>query len=150
MKRSAFLKMVLLVTAVCILIPMAVIVIWSVTGRWPWPRLLPESWTLRTIQELFFGSAKLPRVLGSSIALAAIVAVLATLISILTARATEFYDFPGKRAIRLCGMLPLLVPGTVFAMGIQLLMLKLGLADTLAGVVLVHLVCALPYCLAIK
>ena len=149
MKKRTFLKAVLVLTALCILLPMAVIAVWSVTGRWPWPNLLPESWTLRTLEELFFGSAKLPQLLGSSIFLAAAVAALTTAISILTARATEFYRFPGKSVIRFCGMLPLLVPGTVFAMGIQLVMLRLGLADKIAGVVLVHLVCALPYCIAI-
>ena len=149
MKKRTFLKWVLALTAICILLPMAVIVIWSITGRWPWPGLLPESWTMRTLEELFFGSAKLPELLGSSILLAAMVAMLATVIGILTARATEFYEFRGKSLIRFSGMLPLLVPGTVFAMGIQLVMLKLGLSDTIAGVVLVHLVCALPYCIAI-
>ena len=149
MKKRTFLKAVLTLTVLAILFPMAVIAIWSVTGRWPWPNLLPESWTLRTLEELFFGSAKLPQLLGSSISLAVAVAGLATVISILTARATEFYDFHGKALIRFSGMLPLLVPGTVFAMGIQLVMLKLGLADRIAGVVLVHLVCALPYCIAI-
>ena len=149
MKKRTFQKAVLALTVICILLPMAVIAVWSVTGRWPWPNLLPESWTIRTLEELIFGSAKLPRLLGSSISLAAAVALLATVISILTARATEFYDFRGKAFIRFSGMLPLLVPGTVFAMGIQLVMLKLGLADKIAGVVLVHLVCALPYCIAI-
>ena len=149
MKKRTFLKCVLSLTVLCILFPMVVIAIWSVTGRWPWPILLPESWTIRTLEELFFGSAKLPQLLGSSISLAAAVALLATVISILTSRATEFYDFPGKSLIRFSGMLPLLVPGTVFAMGIQLVMLKLGLSDTLTGVVLVHLVCALPYCISI-
>ena len=149
MKKRTFLKGVLALTVLGILLPMAVIAIWSVTARWPWPGLLPESWTLRTLEELFFGSAKLPELLGSSIALAGAVAVLATVISILTARATEFYDFPGRGLIRFSGMLPLLVPGTVFAMGIQIAILKLGLSDKIAGVVLVHLVCALPYCLAI-
>ena len=149
MRKRTFLKAVLALTAVCILLPMLVIAVWSVTARWPWPNLLPESWTIRTLEELIFGSARLPQLLGSSISLAAAVAGLATVISILTARATEFYDFPGKGLIRFSGMLPLLVPGTVFAMGIQLVMLKLGLADKIAGVVLVHLVCALPYCIAI-
>ena len=149
MKKHTFLKTVLALTVVGILLPLGVIVIWSVTARWPWPNLMPERWTLRTLEELFFGSAKLPRLLGSSISLAAMVAGLATIISILTARATEFYDVRGKSLIRFSGMLPLLVPGTVFAMGIQLVMLKLGLADKIAGVVLVHLVCALPYCIAI-
>ena len=149
MKKRTFSRCVLALTAACILFPMAVIAVWSVTGRWPWPNLLPESWTLRTLEELFFGSADLPGLLGSSIFLGAAVAALATVISNLTARATEFYDFRGKSLIRFSGMLPLLVPGTVFAMGIQLVMLKLGLADKIAGVVLVHLVCALPYCIAI-
>ena len=149
MKKRLFLKAVLLLTALGILLPMAVILLWSVTGRWPWPDLLPETWTLRTLKELFFGTAKLPKLLGSSILLGAAVALLATVIGILTARATEFYRFPGRRLVRFCGMLPLLVPGTVFAMGIQLVMLKLGLADKIAGVVLVHLVAALPYCIAI-
>ena len=149
MRKRTFLKAVLMLTAVCILLPMLVIAVWSVTARWPWPNLLPESWTIRTLEELIFGSARLPQLLGSSISLAAAVAGLATVISILTARATEFYDFPGKGLIRFSGMLPLLVPGTVFALGIQLVMLKLGLADKIAGVVLVHLVCALPYCIAI-
>ena len=149
MKKHTLYKCVLAITAACILLPLVVIVIWSVTGRWPWPDLLPESWTLRTLEELFFGSAKLPQLLGSSIALGGAVALLATVISILTARATEFFEFPGKGIIRFSGMLPLLVPGTVFAMGIQLVMLRLGLSDTVAGVVLVHLVCALPYCIAI-
>lgn len=149
MKKRTFMKCVLAVTAVCILLPMVVIAVWSVTGRWPWPNLLPESWTLRTMEELFFGAAKLPELLGSSILLASMVAILATVISILTSRATEFYVFPGKALIRFSGMLPLLVPGTVFAMGIQLVMLKMGLSDKIAGVVLVHLVVALPYCIAI-
>ena len=149
MKKRTFLKLVLAVTAVAILLPMVVVLLWSVTGRWPWPSLLPESWTMRTLEELFFGSAKLPQLLSSSMLLSGAVAILATIISLLTARATECYDFFGKRVIRFCGMLPLLVPGTVFAMGIQLVMLKLGLSDTVAGVVIVHLVCALPYCLAI-
>lgn len=149
MRKSRFPAAVLAVTALCILLPMAVLCIWSVTGRWPWPNLLPESLTMRTLEELFFGSAKLPELLLSSISLAGTVAVLATVIAILTARATEFYEFRGKGLIRFCGMLPLLVPGTVFAMGIQIVMLKLGLSDTIAGVVLVHLVCALPYCVTI-
>ena len=149
MKKSRFLTAVLGVTVLCIIAPMLVIMIWSITGRWPWPDLLPESLTLRTMKELFFGSAKLPQLLGSSIALAGIVAVVATVIAILTARATAFYEFRGKGLVRFCSMLPLLVPGTVFAMGIQIVMLRLGLSDTIAGVVLVHLVCALPYCVTI-
>ncbi|MBR4992431.1 MAG: ABC transporter permease subunit [Clostridia bacterium] len=133
----------------CIFLPLPVLLLWSVAGRWPWPSLLPEIWSLRTVRELLTGSASLPRLLGSSVGLALAVAVLGTVIGILTARATELYTFRGKSLVRLGSFLPLLVPGTVFAMGIQITLIRLGLSDTVAGVVIVHLIAALPYCITI-
>lgn len=149
MTRQSWMKCVLAITAFCVLLPMVLLLLWSVAGRWPWPSLLPETYGLRTWQELFFGSASLPKLLGSSIALAAAVALLGTLIGILTSRATELYDIPGKSLIRFGSLLPLLIPGTVFTMGIQVVLIQLRLTDTVAGVILVHLVMALPYCITI-
>lgn len=149
MKRSSFFSLVLVVTALCILLPMGVILLWSVTGRWPWPALLPESILLRTWRELLFGSASLPSLLAGSMSIAAAVSVLGTIIGILTARATELYDIPGKTLIRFGSLLPLLIPGTVFTMGIQVVLIRLGLTDTIAGIILVHLVAAVPYCITI-
>ena len=149
MRKNRFLSLVLGLTVCMILLPVAVMVLWSVTGRWPWPNLLPESYTVRTLQELLFGSAKLPEILLSSIWLAAVVSVLATVVGVLTARATELYEFPGRSLVQAAGFLPLLVPGTVFATGIQLTLIRMGLTDTLVGVILVHLVVALPYCVTI-
>ena len=149
MKKNFLLKLVLAVTLFCIFLPVGLVLVWCVTERWPWPLLLPESISLRTIQELFFGSAKLPGILFSSIGLGLTVAFLGTVIGTLTARATELYRFRGKWLIRHASFLPLLVPGTVFAMGIQITFIRLGLSDTIAGVVLVHLIAALPYCITI-
>ena len=149
MKQKTFLKIVLIITLFCIFLPIIVLLLWSVTGRWSWPNLLPESYTMRTIEELFFGSANLSKILWSSITLATIVAFIATIIALMTARATEFYDFKGKSLVRMGSFMPLLVPGTVFAMGIQITLIKLGLSDTLTGVVIVHLIAALPYCITI-
>ncbi|MBR5020240.1 MAG: ABC transporter permease subunit [Oscillospiraceae bacterium] len=143
------LKLVLITLLICIFVPLAVMVLWSITGRWPWPNLFPESLTLRTVRELFFGSADLPGLLRSSISLGMTVAVLGTAIGILTARATELYHFRGRELVRFGVWLPLLVPGTVFAMGIQITLIRLRLSDTIAGVVLVHLIAALPYCITI-
>ena len=149
MKKNLLMKLVLAVTLFCIFLPMAVVLLWSVTDRWPWPGVLPESYSLRTVNELLFGSAKLPDILFSSISLAMTVAVLGTIVGIMTARATELYDFPGKKLVSMASFLPLLVPGTVFAMGIQVTLIKLGLSDTLPGVVIVHLIAAVPYCITI-
>ena len=149
MRKHPILKILLVTALFCIFLPMAVVLLWSVTGRWPWPGLLPESYTLRTLKELFFGFASLPKLLLSSISLAMTVAVLGTVIGILTARATELYRFRGKALVYMGSFFPLLVPGTVFAMGIQITLIRLGLSDTVAGVILVHLIAAVPYCITI-
>ena len=149
MKKHPLLKIFLVTTLCCIFLPILVMTLWSVTGRWPWPALLPESYTLRTIQELFFGSANLTKLLLSSISLALTVGILGTVIGILTARATELYRFRGKALVYMGSFFPLLVPGTVFAMGIQITLIRLGLSDTVAGVILVHLIAAVPYCITI-
>lgn len=143
------LKVILVLTVLIIVLPFAVILIWTVTGRWPWPALLPETYTTRTIKEMFGPSSGLYGILASSIVLGAIVSLLGTLIALMTSRATEIYRIKGRRLISYTSMLPLLVPGTVFAMGIQVYLIRLGLGDTLAGVVIVHLVAALPYCITI-
>ena len=147
--RKLWTKAVLAVTLFCIFLPLIVLLLWSVAGRWPWPALLPETWSLRTLRELLLGSASLPQLLGSSIGLALVVAVLGTVIGVLTARATELHTFRGKGLVKLGSFLPLLVPGTVFAMGIQITLIRLGLSDTVTGVILVHLIAALPYCITI-
>ena len=149
MTRRFFFRLVLSVTILSILLPMGVILLWSVTGRWPWPGLLPESYLLRTWKELLFGSNSLLPLLGSSMAIAGIVALLGTLVGIFTARAAELYDIPGKTLIRFGSLLPLLIPGTVFTMGIQVVLIRLGLTDTVPGIILVHLIAAVPYCITI-
>ena len=100
-------------------------------------------------EELLFGSNQLTEILLSSIMLATLVAVIGTVIAMMTARATEIYRIRGRQAVGIAALLPLLVPGTVFAMGIQVSLIRMHLNDTIAGVVLVHLVAALPYCVTI-
>lgn len=149
MKRSYFLKFFLMTALFCIFFPVVILFIWSVTGRWSWPNLFPETYTLRTIQELFLGAANLWELLFSSISLALVVAVLGTIVGILTARATELYEFKGKKIVKFGSFLPLMVPGTVFAMGIQITLIRMGLTDTIMGIILVHLIAAVPYCITI-
>lgn len=149
MRNNRASRLIIAISIVVIMLPVAVTLLWSFTARWPWPNILPESLTTRTIHELFFGSSDLAEILCSSIFLATIVAVLGTVIALMTARATEIYHVRGSQVVSWLALLPLLVPGTVFAMGIQVSLIKLGLNDSIAGVVIVHLVAALPYCILI-
>ncbi|MEL7564750.1 MAG: ABC transporter permease subunit [Dehalobacterium sp.] len=144
-KKCRLLKLFLYTWVFSIGAPILLLVIWSISSRWSWPRLTPEGFSLRAVEELFGPHSRGISVLLSSIELSLIVAVLAAIIGMMTARALVFHDFKGKGLVSFATVLPIIVPGTAFAMGIHVVFIHMGLADTFLGVILVHLIYALPY-----
>lgn len=146
---NKLLKLFLHIVLFIILAPMLILLLWTFASRWPWPNLLPETYSLRAIKEIFSPHAKILQTLISSILLSLCVAVLSTIIAIMTARALTYYDFVGKKLINFLSIAPILVPGSVFAMGIHVLFIRMSLADTILGVIIVHLIYTLPYSISI-
>ena len=149
MRRNPLPALILAVAGLCILLPVALLGLWSAAGRWPWPELWPENFSTRGLAELLAPYNRTGALLLSSVGLSLLAAALATLVGAMTARALAFHQFPGKGLVRFGAILPILVPGTVLAMGLHTVFLRLGLADTLSGVVLVHVISALPYTVSI-
>lgn len=131
--------------ALCVLGPVAIIVVWAFTASWPWPSLLPETFSARGIEELFGCAQRAGEVLGTSVGIALATAALTTVVATLAGRALSHYRFFGREALRFAVLLPFLIPATVFAMGVQVAFIRAGLAGTVAGVVLAHSIVALPY-----
>ena len=129
--------------AMSVFLPLTTIIIWSLAGRWSWPHLLPQSFTLREMQELFFRKEDLAALFISSFVISATVAVLSVIIGIVSARTLVLYSFKGRRLITFFSFLPLLVPTTVFGMGAHGHFIRWGLSDTLTGVILAHLIYSL-------
>lgn len=132
-----------------ILAPFLLLVLWSFAGRWPWPLMLPENFTLRTYRELLTGSSPLLGLLASSLLLSCAVGLITTFSALLTARSTLFLSPRGRTLVDSLAFLPFVVPGTVFAMGFQLILLRIRWADTLGGVLLSHTIVAFPYALGV-
>lgn len=130
---------------ICIFLPLVVLVVWSMAAKWAWPDIFPQALSLRALGELFGGYSGAMSALGTSVLLSLIVALLSTAVGTTTARAVVFYDFPGKRWISFTAMLPILLPNTALAMGLHVVFLRIGLADTFAGVVLIQIILAAPY-----
>lgn len=141
----SLLKFLLYITLFIILVPVLIVILWTFASRWPWPKLLPEVYSFRSIKEVLSPHANAFSTLFSSIFLSLTVAVLSAIVGTMTARALVLYDFVGKRVIDLLSIAPILVPGTVFAMGIHIVFIKMSLSDTLLGVIIVHLIYTLPY-----
>lgn len=133
----------------CVLLPLSVIVVWAFTSSWPWPELLPQAFSERGIVELFSPEVGLGAVLLQSVGIAIAVAVLTAIIAALAARAFSVHRFAGKEGFRFATMLPFLIPTTVFAMGVQVVFIRAGLANTVTGVIVAHSIVALPYAVMI-
>src|SRR5262245_23219733 len=138
---------VLALTAVAgfALIPLGVVLVGSVASRWYWPALLPGELTFRAWSYVFSGSGGIGNALVTSTALALVVSGLAVALALPVARALALHTFRGKRAVLFALLLPLLAPPLAAAMGLYTVFLRTGLADSFLGVVLVHLIPAVPY-----
>ena len=145
-KRKSFItNMILALLCASILIPAASLVVWVFTERWAWPDLFPQVLSDRAVMEIVRRKGELVSLMASSVMISSVVAVLSAAIGILTSRALVLYRFRGKELMSFLTVLPLMVPGTVFAMGIQITFIRLGLNNTVAGVILAHLIYSLPY-----
>ena len=145
-KRKSFItNIILAVLCASILIPAASLVVWVFTERWAWPGLFPQVLSDRAVMEIVRRKGELFSLMASSIVISSVVAVLSAAIGVLTSRALILYRFRGQDLMSFLTVLPLMVPATVFAMGIQITFIRMGLNNTVAGVILAHLIYSLPY-----
>ncbi len=134
-----------LLVAIGVLLPLVPQVLWSFAFGWFFPNLLPQQWSTRAWLYLFSPTARVGEALVNSVLLALAVVLLALVIGLPAGRVLGLHEFRGKRIVNWLITAPLFVPTLVVIMGIHILFIRYGLADTFVGVVLVHLVPALPY-----
>jgi putative spermidine/putrescine transport system permease protein len=127
-----------------LLLPLLVLPLSALSRRWFYPQLLPHEWTAAPLREVL-GRAEVRAALGATLQIALWASAIALLIGYPAARTLGLHEFRGKRAVLLALFLPTVVPPVAMGMGLNILFLRLGLAGTITGVVLVHLIPVLPY-----
>ena len=121
----------------------AVVIINSFSTRWlgTW---LSAGWTTRW----YFSAWKEFQLGGIVIVTFQItfaVVLISGLVGVTTAYALARRDFPGKRAIILLFLLPLLVPPLTYGIPLATLLYQMGLGGTFWGAVLINLVPSVPF-----
>lgn len=144
-KKSILSYFIILIVAFLVLFPVATMLVWVFTERWAWPGLIPQVFSMRAIDQITARGTELSAVFASSVGISVVVATLSVVIALMTSRAIVFYEFRGKQLIYFLTILPFMIPVTVLAMGLQVLFIKMGLNNTVTGVILIHLIASLPY-----
>ena len=85
----------------------------------------------------------------TSFALAPIVTVLSFVLSLPTAYALGRFSFPGKAALRILILLPIIMPGMAIAMFLSCVFYFLGIDQTFFGLVIGHTLLSMPFMLRI-
>ncbi|MBC7625049.1 MAG: ABC transporter permease subunit [Aeromicrobium sp.] len=115
----------------------------SFAKRW-FATFLPEGftvdWYVAAWKEFQLGD-----VLLVTVQVVVAVVVLAVLIGVPAAYALARRDFPGKRALMMLFLLPMMIPPITYGIPLATVFYKINLAGTLAGVILANLLPALPF-----
>jgi len=136
-----------LVVLMCflLLLPFVPLIFWSISHRWFFPTIIPDELSDRAWSYILSDRSGVVEGLLNSLVIAILVAVLAAAIGLSGGRALGLYRFRGKRIVELVLLAPVIVPAIAVSMGIQVMFIRYGLADTIPGVVLVHLIPTIPY-----
>lgn len=127
------------------LLPVLLLGTWSVAGRWYFPALLPSEWSLRAWHVTLAPGAQVWTALWGSVWVATMAAVIGTALAVPAARALSGWRGPARAWLHAALLGPLVLPAFASVMGIQVVFIRLGLADTPAGVVIAHLIPVVPY-----
>ena len=140
MARKLFLWLIIGV----LFLPFLPLLVWSFAQDWYFPQLVPQ-WTLEHWSTLLTASTKVAQGFIQSLVIALLSTGFSLLVGMPAGRALGLMDFPGKGAIKVLLLLPIIVSPLATLMGIQSMLIRLGLSGTLMGVVLVHLLPTIPY-----
>jgi putative spermidine/putrescine transport system permease protein len=117
---------------------------YAFSERWFFPELFPTSWTTAPFVRLL-SDYRTSAGLLVSLAIAGIVSLLSLIVGYPAARILGTRVFRGRQLAWLAFFLPTVVPPLAIGMGLNILFLRLGLAGSIVGVILSHLVPTLPY-----
>lgn len=123
-------------------LPLVPVVLWAFANRWPFPDRLPEQFGFDGVRTALRSDAAHALVVSTGLGLA--VAIVATPLGILAARALATGRVFAPRLVQAVIFAPLVLPAFAVALGLDVLVLRLHISSTLAVVVILA-VAALPY-----
>jgi putative spermidine/putrescine transport system permease protein len=143
--RASLRTLAALALAGWLVLPVLPLAIWSVAHGWRFPDLLPADVSAAAWTYALSPQSGVLQSFGVTTLIAAATTLIAALIGLPAGRALGLYRFRGRTLVLLLLLAPAILPGIAVVFGLHGILLRLGLAGTIAGVILAHLVPVLPY-----
>lgn len=128
-----------------VIIPMIPQIIWAFSHRWLFPSITPTEWSMRAWEYIANPNTKVLSSTLNSLIIAVSVTAVSILVGVPAGKALGMYKFRGKSVIELIILSPSIIPGLAVTMGMQVIFIRMGLSDTMLGVIIVHLIPTIPY-----
>jgi putative spermidine/putrescine transport system permease protein len=135
----------LLLLALLFVLPVAALILASLAPGWRFPQVCPDRLSLSGWTFLSGNQGRILQSLGSSLAFSLLTVPVTLVLCLAPAAVFARTTFPGKTLLEGLLLTPALVPPMTFAMGLHHVFIRLGLADTVTGVVLILAMVAYPY-----
>jgi len=129
------------------LFPLLVLAGYSIAPGWTFPDIIPSRFDARAFEYLGSQAPSVLRHMASSVLYSLLTVCLTLMLCLSPAHHFARCDFRGKATLEGLFLAPALVPVMTFSMGVHSLFIRLGLADTFMGVVLVLTTFSYPYML---
>lgn len=134
-----------LALAAWLVLPILPLAVWSVAHGWRFPDLLPAEFSARAWTHALSPQSGVLYSFGLTTLIAAATTLIAALIGLPAGRALGMHRFRGRGLVLLLLFAPAILPGIAVVFGLHGILLRAGLAGTIPGVILAHLVPVLPY-----
>ncbi|MGP1396102.1 MAG: ABC transporter permease [Inquilinaceae bacterium] len=128
-----------------LVLPMVPLFIWSFSHSWFFPDVLPAELSLRAWSYVLSPTSGVIASLWDTALISAGATLLSILVGVPAGRALGQHKFRGRTLVELLILAPVIVPGIAVVLGIHVLFIRYGIANTRVGVMLVHLIPTLPY-----
>lgn len=140
--RRTFRVAGLVLALLWLVVPLTPVLVWAGAERWSFPDLLPRSWGMSGWRDAV--STGLAQALLRSLALGVAVAAVATPLGVMTGRVLGWRLTRYPRLVVGLLLVPLVLPPFAVAMGLDVILIRVGLPE-LVSVVLLLAVVAIPY-----
>lgn len=138
-------KWILALASASILFPIAVILVNSISTPVSYPQLLPSILTLKYWNNLLFHNSLLLESVITSIMIGTANGFASGIIGMMTARALVNHNWPGKKWMHQFSAVPLFIPSIALFLGIHIVLMRFRLVNSIAGVILAHMLVTIPY-----